>query len=286
MAADVLEARPIEVRLGSRTLVGEEAGEGPTVVLAHGLTATRRYVVHGSLALPRGGFRVVSYDARGHGDSHPAPDDEGYAYECLAHDLGAIVEQHGGEAPVALVGHSMGAHTIARYALENSARVAAAVFVAPAVIGLPPPDEALARWDVLADSLASGGVAAFLDANEAQLAPEWRDRIRVFTRARMERHRDLEAVARALREVPRSVPFDGMAELEHLDVPALVVASHDVADPSHPYAVAEAWATALPDASLVSEAEGDPPLAWRGGKLSRAIAGFLERADVERRHRA
>ena len=54
------------------TLAGEEAGEGIPVVLLHGLTATRRYVVMGSRALERGGHRVVAYDARGHGRSSPA----------------------------------------------------------------------------------------------------------------------------------------------------------------------------------------------------------------------
>ena len=38
----------------------------------------------------------------------------------------------------------------------------------------------------------------------------------------------------------------GWPSSEPLDVPALVVASHDEADPGHPYAVAEAWAEALP----------------------------------------
>ena len=38
-------------------------------MLAHGLTATRRYVIHGSRLLERSGFDVVSYDARGHGES-------------------------------------------------------------------------------------------------------------------------------------------------------------------------------------------------------------------------
>ena len=45
-----------------------EEGSGPPVVLLHGLTATHRYVVMGSRALPRDGYRTVSYDARGHGD--------------------------------------------------------------------------------------------------------------------------------------------------------------------------------------------------------------------------
>ena len=54
-------------------LAGEEAGEGIPVVLLHGLTATRRYVVMGSRSLERSGHRVIAYDARGHGRSAPAP---------------------------------------------------------------------------------------------------------------------------------------------------------------------------------------------------------------------
>ena len=94
------------------------------------------------------------------------------------------------------------------------------------------------------------------------------------TRERISLHRHPEALARALREVPRSRPFETIGDLEILEVPALVVASHDVADPGHPYAVAEAYAERLPEARLISEAEGESPLAWQGGRLSREIAAF------------
>jgi pimeloyl-ACP methyl ester carboxylesterase len=90
-------------------------------------------------------------------------------------------------------------------------------------------------------------------------------------------------VAQALRQVPRSLPFEGINELETLQVPALVVASHDEADPGHPYAIAEAWAEALPGGRLVSEEPGKSPLAWQGGRLSRVIADFLEEPDVRKR---
>jgi hypothetical protein len=100
---------------------------------------------------------------------------------------------------------------------------------------------------------------------------------------RMQAHRNLDAVAQALHEVPRSRPFDDLSELEFLDVPALVVASHDIADRGHPYAVAEEYAERLPQARLISEGEGDSPLAWQGGRLSRRIAEFAaEPAVVER----
>jgi hypothetical protein len=91
------------------------------------------------------------------------------------------------------------------------------------------------------------------------------------------------AVARALREVPRSSPFESMSELEFLEVPALVVASHDLADPGHPYAVAAAYAERLPQARLISEPEGASPLAWQGGRLAREIASFCAEPEVTAR---
>src|SRR5688572_30360569 len=99
---------------GGVTLSGEEAGEGTAVVLLHGLTATRRYVVMGSKNLERGGHRVIAYDARGHGRSGPGP---AYGYEDLAADLLAVLDDRGLERAV-LAGASMGAHTLTRFALE------------------------------------------------------------------------------------------------------------------------------------------------------------------------
>jgi len=256
-------------------LAGEGVGEGYPLVLLHGLTATRRSVLHDSLHLPRQGFRLISYDARAHGESDPAPQGAGYTYAELARDLGAVVEdQTAGEKPV-LAGHSMGAHAIAAHALESADRLAALVLICPASLGTPLPDEVLEYWDGLADGLESGGVEGFVRAYEAPgLHPEWRDTLLRITRERLQAHRHRADLARALREVPRSLPFDGLSELEFLDPPALVVASHDEADPGHPYAVAEEWARRLPNARLISEAEGDSPLAWQGGRLSREIAAF------------
>src|ERR671939_1970529 len=89
-------------------LAGEEAGEGMPVVLLHGLTATRRYVVMGSKALERGGHRVIAYDARGHGKSSPARNRAHYRHEDLGRDLEAVLDQLG-VARAVLAGASMGA---------------------------------------------------------------------------------------------------------------------------------------------------------------------------------
>jgi pimeloyl-ACP methyl ester carboxylesterase len=256
-------------------LRGETAGEGRVIVLCHGLTATRRSVVHGSRLLERAGHAVVTYDARGHGESEPAPAGEGYDYPALVADLDTVIESQAGSGTAIVGGHSMGAHTAVAYALRNPERVAGLVVVGPSYTA-PLDDAGLAYWDGLAAALETMGVDGFVEyigRNQA-IDSAWRDSVLRFTRERMLRHRHLDAVARALGEVPRSQPFGSLDDLRAVEVPALVVASRDEADPSHPYAVATAYAEALPQAELVVEDEGQSPLAWQGGRLSRAIAAF------------
>jgi pimeloyl-ACP methyl ester carboxylesterase len=282
---DVFEPSPYEVESEGVRISGEEVGEGDPVVLLHGLTATRRYVLHGSLALARRGYRQISYDARGHGESSAAPERSGYGYESLTGDLGAVLGERAPDARPVLAGHSMGCHTAVAHALEHAGEVSALVLAGPVTLGLPASADSLAAWDRLADGLEGGGVDGFMEAYEADLEadPAWIDTAMRITRERMQRHRHPDAVAQALREVPRSLPFEGLEELETLDVPALVVASYDEADPAHPYAIAEAWAERLPKGRLVSEEPTKSPLAWQGGRLSRVIADFLEEPGVRDR---
>src|SRR5690242_21042986 len=105
-----------QVQVDGIALAGEDSGEGTPVVLLHGLTATRRYVVMGSTALQRSGHRVIAYDARGHGRSSPAPAPDRYGYDDLGRDLEAVLDQRRVERAV-LAGASMGAHTLLWLAL-------------------------------------------------------------------------------------------------------------------------------------------------------------------------
>jgi pimeloyl-ACP methyl ester carboxylesterase len=148
--------------------------------------------------------------------------------------------------------------------------------------------DSLRYWDGLAAALEQNGIdgfVAYIDRFQA-IDRRWRDSVLRFTRERMERHRHLAAVVAALRQVPRSSPFGTMAELEGIAVPTLVVASRDEADPGHPYAVAQAYAERIPAARLISEAEGQSPLAWQGGRLSREIEAFCAEPAVKERLRA
>jgi pimeloyl-ACP methyl ester carboxylesterase len=262
-------------------LRGSVAGEGTPIVLCHGLTASRRYVVHGSRVLERDGHRVITYDARGHGESDPAPADQSYGYPELIGDLGRVVEAEVADDRFLLAGHSMGAHTAVGYALAHPERLSGLVLIGPTYMGELAP-ESLAYWDGLAAALETGGIDGFVEylRRESGTGEAWRDAVMRISAERMGLHRDPAGLARALRETPASRPFGSLEELAGLDVPTLVVASGDEADPGHPYAVAEAYAAALPRARLISEDEGRSPLAWQGGRLSREISSFALEPDV------
>jgi pimeloyl-ACP methyl ester carboxylesterase len=280
------DPRPLEATGGGGNLLrGELSGDGPVVIQAHGITAARSYVTHGSKLLQRRGLRTAPYDARGHGESDPAPAGEDYGYERLVDDMGVVIEAAAPDgARVVIAGHSMGAHTATAFALRDPERVAGLVAIGPASRGLPPSQETTDYWDRLADGLDRGGVDGFIEVyDDGSQDPEWRDVIMRITRQRLGLHRDAHAVAAALRSTTRSVPFEGLEALEAVAVPTLVVASHDDADPGHPFAVAEEWTARIAGARMVSESKGESPLAWQGGKLSREIAAFCEETAVRER---
>jgi pimeloyl-ACP methyl ester carboxylesterase len=273
-----LQAAGVELAVET---AGDPESAAPPLVLAHGLTAARRYVVHGSKLLSRSGYRVIAYDARGHGDSNPAPDRTEYAYADLVADLGRLLDQLELER-VVLAGSSMGAATTLAFALEQPERVAALVQITPAHLGLPQTgDDELARWDALADGLERDGPEGFLRVyGDPPVAPRFRKLVLEAIRQRLERHVNPGAVADAIRVVVRSKAFDGVPALQQVSAPTLIVASSDELDPDHPYEVARLYVEHIEGAELVSEEPGASPLAWRGAALSRAIDDFLKRNDL------
>ena len=265
-------------------LAGERsdpARPGTPIVLLHGLTATRRYVVMGSRMLEREGHLVVAYDARGHGRSAAANQSIDYDYERLARDLEAVLDRLGAKRAV-LAGASMGAHTALRFALRHPGRVAALGLITPSFDPESPLGaRALAGWDALAQGLREGGVEGFVEAYDfSELPAGWRGTVEQVLRQRLSSHEHPQAVADALEVVPRSQPFEQIAELADIRAPTVVVASRDEADPGHPLAVGERYARAIPGARLVVEEAGPParsPIAWQGGQLSRVLAELAAR---------
>lgn len=270
------DSEPFEIRRGGVALAGERVGVGSPILLLHGLTATRRYVVHGSRALERAGHEIIAYDARGHGESTGPPDAAGYSYAELIADAVAVLDGLG-IARTAVVGQSMGAATAAGLAIARPDRVDSLVLITPAHLGAA--SGALERWDRLADGLEAGGPDGFMRALGAiQVPDKWESAVRTVIQQRLERHAAPDDLALALRSIPRTAAFDGVSALAGIAAPTLIVGSRDRVDPDHPLAIAELYAESIPGARLVVEDEGESPLAWRGGALSSVILEHLDRA--------
>lgn len=109
----------------------KDFGSGPPVVLIHGWPLTGDMWEYQSLALVEAGYRVITYDRRGFGQSgHPAT---GYDYDTFADDLAAVLD--GADVrDVALVGFSMGGGEVARYLSRHGReRVSRAVLISSVV---------------------------------------------------------------------------------------------------------------------------------------------------------
>lgn len=106
----------------------KDMGTGRPVVLIHGWPLTGDMFEYQTLALLEAGYRVITYDRRGFGQSgHPAG---GYDYDTFADDLAAVINTLDLQG-VTLVGFSMGGGEVARYLSRHGAqRIAKAVLVA------------------------------------------------------------------------------------------------------------------------------------------------------------
>ncbi|GLK76486.1 arylesterase [Methylopila jiangsuensis] len=120
----------IESRDGAHLHV-KDAGKGKPVVLIHGWPLTGDMFEYQTLALLEAGYRVITYDRRGFGQSaHPAT---GYDYDTFADDLAAVLDKLD-IREANLVGFSMGGGEIARYLTRHgSDRIAKTVLVASVV---------------------------------------------------------------------------------------------------------------------------------------------------------
>ena len=181
------------------------AGAGPLVVCIPGMGDLRSSYRFLGPALVAAGYRVVTMDLRGHGES----DATFGAYDDVAAgtDLVALLAEVGG-GPAVLVGNSMGAGAAAWAAAEAPVLVAALVLVGPFVRN-PPAGRAAAllfrlallrpwgpaAWNAWYARLFTGRVPADLAAQRARLRASLRrpGRWRAFRATTHTSHAPVEA---------------------------------------------------------------------------------------------
>jgi pimeloyl-ACP methyl ester carboxylesterase len=105
----------------------EDLGAGRPVVLVHGFPLSGRSWEKQTLALLDAGYRVITYDRRGFGES--SQPSTGYDYDTFAADLDRLMTELD-LRDVVLAGFSMGGGEVARYlGTYGSDRVGRAVFM-------------------------------------------------------------------------------------------------------------------------------------------------------------
>lgn len=105
----------------------DEHGDGPPLVLVHGLGGTATDIWKYIVAELGRDFRVVAYDLRGSGRSEGTPGP--YSVELLTGDLAALTDALG-LGSFGLVGHSLGGAIALEYAASHSDRIQAVIGVA------------------------------------------------------------------------------------------------------------------------------------------------------------
>jgi pimeloyl-ACP methyl ester carboxylesterase len=93
-----------------------ESGDGPPVVLSHGVTLSVRTWFHQLELLPKAGFRAIAYDHRGHGSS--VAGDEGHSIANLAADIKTLLFELDLRDAI-LVGHSLGGVAVQAFAIAH-----------------------------------------------------------------------------------------------------------------------------------------------------------------------
>ena len=113
------ETRWFSAADGTR-LAWDDAGDGPPVVLLHGIGSSRRRWDALLGALSDRGFRAIRIDQRGFGESEGA--DQRYGMDAFVGDLERFVDELHLER-FHLVGHSLGGMVAQRYAVDHPGRI-------------------------------------------------------------------------------------------------------------------------------------------------------------------
>ncbi|MFF2556815.1 alpha/beta fold hydrolase [Nocardia sp. NPDC058058] len=269
------------------TLACDVVGEGPLVVLSHGMGTVRqdfRYLV-GLLA--EAGFRVVNVDMRGHGESSvgwPSVTGEAAISRTdVAEDLVGVIRYFGG--PAVIVGHSLsgGAATIA--AASAPELVCGIVEIDPFTLA-----QSFHAGAFFADRRYRRGMVRLALTSILKSLSWWRRYLNI---AYPTKPADFDAYLAQLGNVlvrperwaefaktGATTPADAQARLGEVRCPALVIMGAADPDFADPEAEADAIVAAMPEGVgrvVMVENGGHYPHAQFPDRVAAVVIPFLER---------
>lgn len=254
----------------------EIQGEGPLVILVPGMGELRSSYRFLAPALVQAGYRVVSTELRGHGDSDTSF--SSYGDIATASDVHALIQLVGG--PAVIVGNSLAAGAGVIVAAEHPDDVAALVLVGPFVRNPKASGVMLALFRVMMAPLWVARVwKAYMPTLYAGRKPVDFDEYRAAVFTSLRRPASGKAFSQTTRQTDHA-PAE--AALPAVQAPVLVIMGDK--DPDFPDPAAEArWIgdTLHGDVVLVEDA-GHYPHSQQPEITASAVVTFLESAQ----HRA
>lgn len=249
-------------------------GQGIRFVFQHGLGGDAGQTF--GLFAPPPGYRLITLDCRGHGETRPLGDPNKISLAVFADDVCALLD-HLALPKVVIGGISMGAAVALNLALRFPERVCGLVLSRPAWLDQPmPPNSAV--FPLIAQLIrrhgAAGGLAAFKRseayAEVARVAP---DAARSLC-GQFEHPRAEETVVK-LERIPHDTPSHDRRAWAAITMPALVLANRQ--DPIHPFEYGAIIAQALPHAEFRELTSKSVSPERHAQETQAFIAAFLKR---------
>jgi NAD+ synthase len=106
-------------------------GDGPPVILIHGISASSADWWRLMPLLVSAGYKAIAVDLLGHGDSAKPKNQGQYSAQAVYGALEDWIEQLDIDSPFYLIGHSLGGYMSLTYALNHPDRVRAMVLINP-----------------------------------------------------------------------------------------------------------------------------------------------------------
>ncbi|WP_413755333.1 alpha/beta fold hydrolase [Streptomyces sp. MMBL 11-3] len=225
----------------------EVTGDGPLVVLAHGMGDSREAYRFVTPKLVAAGYRVASVDLRGCGES--SAQWPSYSRTDIAGDLLAVIRRLGG--PAVLIGHSISGGSATVAAAQEPELISGIVELAPFTRkqSVAWGDLRVGRYRKTMFQLAGAGLLGRVASWRAYLDSAYPGRKPADWAARLDR---IDAMLRepgrmkAFRKMGGSAPVDAGAQLAHVRCPALIVQGSLDPDWADPRAEGEAIVAAMP----------------------------------------
>jgi pimeloyl-ACP methyl ester carboxylesterase len=268
--------------VGDNTLAFDVTGEGPLVVLAHGMGDSRHSYRFIAPALVAAGYRVANVDIRGCGESSLGWD--GYSRTDIASDLVAVVRHLGG--PAVIVGQSIsgGAATIAAATAPDL--IAGVIELAPFTRAQSIPLGAVLRVKryrrgsmLLMQTFLMGSLSAwkkYLDLAYPTKPSDWDTEL-----TRIEAKLSEPGRMKALQAMCKSKPTDAGAQLANVRCPVLIIEGSADPDWADPYAEGERIIADLPvglGELVVIDGAGHYPHAQTPNEVIALAVPFLAKA--------